>query len=61
MQEGEQKGFSDLAIEEVQQVGNLCIRANQFEEEIQKQLKEINEGKGNPLALDDLLALLEQG
>lgn len=45
MQEGEKKGFSDLPMEDVRQLSDICLEANKYENEICKILKELNEGK----------------
>ena len=45
MQEGEIKGFSDLPFEDVMKVGEICLKANKYEDELCKLLKEINDGK----------------
>ena len=43
MQEGESKGFSDLPLLTIQKMAEMCLKANQYEEDLRKILKEIKE------------------
>lgn len=38
MQEGEAKGFADLPFENILKVGEICIRANKYQQELSKNL-----------------------
>lgn len=43
MQEGESKGFSEVLLEPIIKVGDICLKANKFETELQKVLKDIKD------------------
>ena len=61
MQDGEQKGFAEVQLEVIQQVGGACLRANKFEQELRKSLKEIkdpsNKDRKQPISIEQLLDL----
>jgi len=64
MQEGEQKGFSEMQIEVVQRIGDVCIRANKFEQELRKTLREVKDSthkdKKQRISVDKLLDLQKE-
>ena len=61
MQDGEQKGFAEVQLEVIQQVGGACLRANKFEQELRKSLKEIKDpshkDRKQPISIEQLLGL----
>lgn len=67
MQEGENKGFSDYQIDVIQMIGDVCIRANQFENDIRKVLKDIkdatisNKEVKPKVSIEELIEMQRQG
>ena len=67
MQEGESKGFSDIQIDVIIKIGEMCLKANQYETEIKKVLKEIkdsshsNKDQRPKITIERILELQEQG
>ena len=45
MAEGESKDFSDISLEDIKRVGELCIKATKYQSDLQKVLKEIRDCK----------------
>lgn len=60
MQEGESKGFAELPIDEVKMAGDICIKANKFEENLCQILKTVKDGKES-VSMDSLLKFHEEG
>ena len=59
MQEGERKGFADLPVDEIQRVGEVCLKANKYKDDINKSLSQIKDGREN-VKMEKLLKLNEE-